>query len=136
MVSRLMLFFFGLAALLILLSLRVSGQEPQKPAISLRVYPIKVLTNLGRAEVQVTWNISKHPDNRGYSLSYASDNGDYASSLKTLNGDKEYGDFPECTLENQRPCFRTVKPGMYLFTACVYRMNAKPICVKKEVEVL
>lgn len=57
-----------------------------------------------------------------------SDNGDYTFSSGQLEGENSQRVFPVCTQSNPRPCYRRVRPGEYVFEACVYRTNKKRFC--------
>lgn len=113
------------------------GRGYEQP-ISVNVYPRVAVAGVKGTVVRVGWRIARHPDNRKYSFVMNGDNGDYTFTSGDLNGEDEQITFPTCTEYNQRPCYREVRAGNYVFEACVYRITEgkpKQLCSNQTVEV-
>jgi hypothetical protein len=117
----------------------LEGQE-LKPGwlVSVSVYPALVNVGPRSSEVRVQWRIEPHPDNRMHSFTMDGNNGHFSSFSEDID-EHSPTTFPLCTVENPRPCFRTVYQGVYTFTACVIRVTEgkeKKSCAKQKVEVV
>lgn len=113
------------------------GRGEGKP-VAVDIYPKIVMASPKTAEVRVRWRIPRHPDNRKYSFVMNADNGDYNLTSGDLDGEYDQVTFPTCIEGNQRPCYRTVRAGFYVFEACVYRITegkSRRFCDSQTVEV-
>jgi len=103
--------------------------------ITIDIYPRVVSAGVKTAEVKVEWRIARHPDNIGYSFVMAGVNGAYSFTSGQLDGENDQVTFPTCTEDNLRPCFRTVRAGVHVFEACVYRKHNVRFCARQKVDV-
>lgn len=123
---------FWATLFLVFYAFPTEGQDQDKPLtgkpIVLHVPKVAVTsTHEGRTTIKVEWRIARHPDNRQWAFSYYSEEGDKGSSQGSMSGGGSPVTYPICTMQNERPCFREVSPGLYHFSACVYRVTDEKV---------